>query len=777
MASSTLWAQAARVCASNSTRAVRSVPVLNRSFVVFACRRSALPRHVFSPLLARNASSATAAKFALADEETTTIIETRPHFDTLRGVIHPNTLKAITVRPFQHTHMSPVQEQILPLLPDLARPHDPSSPSPKDRPRDLLVKAKTGTGKTMAFLIPAIEARLQDIDRHVEQSLVDSGIAPSPVDKAKATMRYAKDHVGTLIISPTRELATQIAVEASNLTAHHQGFQVRILLGGESRYKQISQWQGRKDIVVATPGRILDLLASEPEFEAALKHTKLLVLDEADTLLHMGFREDIERLKSYLPPSPERQTFLFSATVSSAIQQVAKSTLSSSHRFVNCVSKDDSPVHDHIPQYHTVVPKPEQTLPHLLRLITQDQLTAKGLSKIIVFFSTTKMVQMFSDFLRDAGPTVLPSGRATRIYEMHSKRDMNKRISTSKAFRADTSGNAILVTSDVSARGVDYPGVSRVIQMGLPADADMYIHRVGRTGRGNNKTGRGDLVISPWEMNFLRSKLHKVPLKPLTVSDLESQTKELVEEADAAKGTGHTHALKLSEIEPTATAVGARVDFETASETFMSQIGFYVGRMEDLGLQREEVVTGLQTWIKDVCSMDRAPHISPNMMQKLGLGGRGFSSRGSSSRGGGGGFAGRSWEGRGRQGEKSFGGERSRGFGERSAGGSGGFGERSSGGSGGFGRSSGGSGGFGRSSYGSGESAGFGRSSYGSGDSSSFGQRSSGGFAQRSPGGYGQRSSTSSFTPRGDFSRGGDRSGSSGGGRNDRSSRFNGLDD
>lgn len=174
--------------------------------------------------------------------------------------------------------MSPVQAHIFPLLPDIALPYNPDTPRTKDKPRDLLVKAKTGTGKTMGFLVPAIEARLKAIDLHVENSLKDSGITVTPQFKAKAINRYATERVGTLIISPTRELATQIAVEAANLTAKHVGFQVRVLLGGESKYRQIKEWQGRKDIVVCTPGRILDLLESEPQFAEALKHTQLVSL-------------------------------------------------------------------------------------------------------------------------------------------------------------------------------------------------------------------------------------------------------------------------------------------------------------------------------------------------------------------------------------------------------------------------------------------------------------------------------------------------------------------
>jgi len=213
-------------------------------------------------LLVRNASTA-ASEARIPVEESESPEST--HFNTLRDAIHPNTLKAITVRPFQHTHMSIVQAQIFPLLPELALPTTTE--------RDLLVKAKTGTGKTMAFLVPAMEARLNAVKDHVAQALKDSGLS-STKDRVAIERAYAQANVGTLVISPTRELATQIAVEASNLSYHHPGFQVQVLLGGESKRAQMRSWRLRKDVVVATPGRLLDLITSEPSVLEAIRTTK-----------------------------------------------------------------------------------------------------------------------------------------------------------------------------------------------------------------------------------------------------------------------------------------------------------------------------------------------------------------------------------------------------------------------------------------------------------------------------------------------------------------------
>jgi ATP-dependent RNA helicase MSS116, mitochondrial len=478
----------------------------------------------------------------------------------------------------------------------------------------------------------------------------------------------------------------------------------------------------------------------------------------------MGFRDDIESIKSYLPTSPERQTFLFSATVSPAIRQVALSTLATGHRYINCVSDDDSGVHEHIPQYHTVVADPSQLFPTLLHLITHDQLTMGDKSKIIVFFSTTKSVQLFSDFIVRAGPAIFPTGRKTKVYEMHSKRDMDRRMAVSRNFRNDTSGAAILVTSDVSARGVDYPGVSRVIQMGVPQSNDMYIHRVGRTGRGSSKMGRGDLVISSWEMGFVKRQLRNVPLKPLTVSTLHEQTKELAmaqDTADAAPGKEPVYSRRLTEIEAFSRTISTDVDPATAYDTFMAQVGFYIGRIHELGLNRDEVVSGLQAWTQEVFGLTQAPIIPHEVKVRLGLLGnenrsfsRGMNSFGSRRVG----STQAPWMGRGsRSSIKS-----------RSPSGSP-YGQSS----GGYGSSSDESGGSKSSSYGSGgssygqRSGGYGSSSYGSGGSS-YGQRSGGygsggsSYGQRSGGSsYGQRSGGSSYGQRSGGSSYGQRSGGS----------------
>ena len=180
------------------------------------------------------------------------------------------------MRPFKLTHMSPVQAEVFRLLPQLADPNPEASDDRPRPPRDLLVRAKTGTGKTLAFLVPAIESRLRSIEEHVKQAVIDSGLERTRSLEARIAKSFARDYVGTLILSPTRELATQIATEASRLSSVH-GMGVVLFTGGTGKGQQMRHWiNSRRDIVVATPGRLQDVLNSEPDVANSLSKTKLV---------------------------------------------------------------------------------------------------------------------------------------------------------------------------------------------------------------------------------------------------------------------------------------------------------------------------------------------------------------------------------------------------------------------------------------------------------------------------------------------------------------------
>lgn len=388
-----------------------------------------------------------------------------------------------------------------------------------------------------------------------------------------------------------------------------------------------------------------------------------LILDEADTMLDMGFREDIDAISKELSAAPERQTFVFSATISKPIQQVARQVLSKNHVYLNCVSEEDSPVHEHVPQYHTVLTSASEQLSHIIRLISHDQLINPGKSKTIVFLPTTKLTQFVARVLRES-KHYMPAGRATSVHELHSKLNMNARVRTSASFRKDSKGASVLVTSDVSARGVDYPGVTRVIQVGIPSSTDQYVHRVGRTGRTGGTQGRGDLVLLPWEQGFLQANLADMPLKPVTTEDLKSSVLEAAAQYDADPKKffpqqdqkpdferGDRRGRKFdSAMSSPLTQFERRVEervrglddgrciskeayeregdqyFTEVEEVFSSLLGYYVSRVSDVRSRKDVVLQGLKDWSTQAAGLERAPHVSESFLQRIGFGeGRGAS--------------------------------------------------------------------------------------------------------------------------------------------------------
>ena len=200
-------------------------------------------------------------------------------FESMEGILSKETLRAVTHSPYKFTHMSPVQAAVFDYLPRISDPYDPeaSSGESESPPRDILVKAKTGTGKTAAFVIPAIEQRVKTLKAFGERALLDSGLSRDKFPMSRVMNNYARENAGVLIISPTRELATQIANEASNLAYHQKNLQVQLFVGGSSKHRQMRDWMTkRRDIVVATPGRLRDVLMSEQAVKNAFTKTSLV---------------------------------------------------------------------------------------------------------------------------------------------------------------------------------------------------------------------------------------------------------------------------------------------------------------------------------------------------------------------------------------------------------------------------------------------------------------------------------------------------------------------
>lgn len=689
-------------------------------------------------------------------------------FASLKPHMAYPTWKALTVKPFGYKDMSDVQNKVLHLLPELADPQLPPMPDGQGG-RDMLVKAKTGTGKTIAFLVPAIERRVKGI-HNAERGLLTPSFAKmvnehkpdfdfESLDKhgrIALGRQFATNTVGTLVVSPTRELATQIANEAVKLHYHHDKFGVQLLVGGASRTHQLNDWRrSRPDVVVATPGRLLDLAETDPMVREALSATQTLVLDEADQLLELGFREEIEKLMRFIPKVNERVTMLFSATIGKDIRQVARLSLAKDARLIDCVPEGENNFHQNIPQTVTTLESSADLFPHISRLIALDQLQNAGKSKIIVFANTTKYVELVADLFKDREvKQSLPAGVKTQFYEIHSKKEQSTRFNISSTFRQDQSGASVLFTSDLSARGVDYPGCTRVIQVGAPKTQDQYIHRLGRTGRAG-KGGRSDLVLLPFESPFRQFELREMPINDGTVEETTQELMEIASQFDAdptsvvdaetwkamenSSDGGYASSFrggrnkgrqsrqaplatlqvpiapKVESLEKAIVASMQAMPPEVVSEVFASSCGFYAGAPW-LRSDKGSIVDGLQEWATGAGCMERAPFVSAKFAQMLGIsssgggGGRGGGGRGSYSKDDGGGRGGYSRGGGGRGGysrdDRDGGGGFSRGRSDRGRGGFGGSrgggrfdAERSEGGRSSYGGGSYGGGGYGGGGY------------------------------------------------------------------------------
>lgn len=545
--------------------------------------------------------------------------------------------------------MSPVQEQLLTDLPNLIQLTEDG----ETKTKDLLVKAKTGTGKTLAFLIPAIESRLRDLAAEEARFKAHNPEA-SHQHFVQHMRRYESETTGIVIMSPTRELATQIAQEAVKLTSHLKQFGIRLFVGGASKALQLREWgRGRRDIVVATPGRLNDVLNTSDSVRQNLSTTKTLIMDEADTLLEMGFKEEIDEIVQQLPPKEERSTYLFSATISPEIRTIAQETMKRDTKIIDCVPTGESNVHAHVPQFYTILPSADKQVKHLFNLLAHDQMTNPN-GKTVIFLPTTKMTQLFSHLIMNFR-RYLPwnSASLTKVYEMHGGRSQKERENIAKDFRAGAGGGyQILVTSDVSARGVDYPGVTRVIQIGVPTTRDIYVHRVGRTGRAG-KSGRGDLVLLPFEAGYIPNTLRDLPIKPLPVSNLNEELLQLASKVDESgdppviKQQAQSRSMlnnrnsrfpqKVSssstEVRMSLPVVERLNKFdenlkenilpsigeESIRESFGSLLGYYTSKSADIRATKESMLHGLKQWSVEGMLLSEEPYVSPAFLQKLGF--------------------------------------------------------------------------------------------------------------------------------------------------------------
>ncbi|MEY4764284.1 MAG: hypothetical protein RI907_957 [Pseudomonadota bacterium] len=316
---------------------------------------------------------------------------------------------------------------------------------------DLMVASSTGSGKTAAFLLPAL-----------------ARIAAARGDNSKRREKGKVHGPRVLVLAPTRELAMQVAKAATTYGNHMQGLRVATVVGGVPYAYQLKALKGPLDVLIATPGRLLDHLGTGA---AVLTNTDVLVLDEADRMLDMGFIDDIDAIAAAIPA--ERQTMMFSATFAGHVGALAR-RLTRDPVSIEVASHTDT--HDNIEQRLHLA----DSLQHKNALL--DSLLADTtLDQAVIFTATQRDADILADRLADVGHAVaalhggMPQGRRNRVLQALRNRQLR-----------------LLVATDVAARGIDVPTITHVINYGMPMKAEDYVHRIGRTGRA----GRSGLAIT-----------------------------------------------------------------------------------------------------------------------------------------------------------------------------------------------------------------------------------------------------------------------------------------
>lgn len=369
-------------------------------------------------------------------------------WDDLKCDIEPWIRTAIDAMGFET--MTPVQASTIPLF---------------SGNKDVVVESVTGSGKTIAFVIPVLERLIKEE-------------ANSP--------KFKKSHFHSLIISPTRELASQIQSVIEEFLKYYPDDQYpirsQLIVGtGDSTVRDdINRFMdNRPQILVGTPGRILDFIQKS---NVKTSSCGTVVLDEADRLLDLNFQKDVETILKLLPK--QRRTGLFSATIESAGAQIFKTGMRNPVKVaVNSHSSAPSSL-----SINYIVTPPEDKLQLLLTLLNNYRF-----KKCIVYFPTCISVTYFYAFINYLKSIDLITEDIS-IFSLHGKLQTQSRMKTLNSFTTSLK-NSVLFTTDVAARGIDIPDVDLVIQLDPPTDSDIFIHRCGRTGRAN-RVGKAIVLLN-----------------------------------------------------------------------------------------------------------------------------------------------------------------------------------------------------------------------------------------------------------------------------------------
>jgi len=374
--------------------------------------------------------------------------------------LHPALMQAVDELGYESP--TPIQERAIPALMN---------------GRDVLGQAQTGTGKTAAFALPMLHGLQTD---------------------------EARGHVQGLVVAPTRELAIQVA-KAVYEYGQHRGVRVLAVYGGQSYSHQISRLQRGVDIVIGTPGRMLDLIRKNVLDLSAVRY---LVLDEADEMLSMGFIEDIEAILSETPPT--RQTALFSATLPSRIRQLADRYMSTPEAIT--INPKRLTVAETEQRYYLV--NEEDKLPALTRLLETEDMTSA-----LVFTRTKVRASELADALL---------ARGIQAEELHGDLSQQARETVMNRFRRGQV--TVLVATDVAARGLDVDDISHVVNYDIPFDPEVYVHRIGRTGRAG-KSGVALMLVTSRERRRLQ-QIESFTMQPIARAKLPTPA-EILARRDA----------------------------------------------------------------------------------------------------------------------------------------------------------------------------------------------------------------------------------------------------
>ncbi|KAF9110220.1 ATP-dependent rRNA helicase spb4 [Mortierella sp. AM989] len=387
-------------------------------------------------------------------------------WESLEPKLSPQVLDAVSTMGF--TDMTPVQSGAIPLF---------------MKNKDVVVEAVTGSGKTLSFLIPILEK----IHRRSRKL--------SPIE------------VGAIVISPTRELATQIAKVLTEFEPFFQNIKHQLLIGGETSLEEdiVTFQEVHPDILIGTPGRLEDIL-SQKRGGVNVKELEVLVLDEADRLLDMGFSVSLNKIMSLLPK--QRRTGLFSATMTDGLSELVRAGLRNPVRVV--VKVEDliggggqrTPASLHIGYILCSTSQKLLLLSHILRQEASNK-------KTIVYFATCASVDYFYKLL-----SRLPCLSDFAVHSLHGKMETKKRSLTFKAFTDIPAGSpGVLLCTDVASRGLDIPDVDFVVQVDPPQDPKAFTHRCGRAGRAGREGKAVVFLVRGKEetyVDFLR--VRKVPI-------------------------------------------------------------------------------------------------------------------------------------------------------------------------------------------------------------------------------------------------------------------------